>query len=82
MLSTMYGKVEKAIRYAQEPERITFNDFQVTIHGDHRNHVVTFSRGSWNCDCETFDQHDYCPHTMAMERVLGGMLGEAVPATD
>lgn len=74
MHSTMYGKIEKAIRYAQEPDRIVFSDFQVLLEGDHRNHTVNYDRGAWRCDCETMQQHGYCPHSMALERVLGNML--------
>jgi hypothetical protein len=80
MHSTMYGKIEKASRYAQEPDRIVFHDFQVTLEGDHREHLVSYDHGAWSCDCETLGQHGYCPHTMAMERVLGSMLRE-MPAT-
>jgi hypothetical protein len=74
MLSTMIGKIEKAMRYSSEPERIVFNEFQVTLQGDHRNHLVNFNQGLWSCDCETFDQTRYCSHTMTMERVLRNML--------
>jgi hypothetical protein len=77
MYSTMIGKIEKAIRYSQEPDRIVFNDFIVTLEGDHRNHTVTYHDGSWSCDCDTFQQSGYCSHSMAMERVLRGMI----PAT-
>jgi hypothetical protein len=74
MYSTMIGKIEKAIRYSQEQDRIVFNDFRVTIEGDHRDHQVTFHEGAWGCDCETFQQTGYCSHSMAMERVLRGMI--------
>jgi len=75
MTSTMIGKIEKAKRYAEEQEkRIVFNAFEVSLEGDHRNHRVGFDHGRWGCDCETFDHNGYCPHTMAMERVLGEMI--------
>ena len=76
MLSTMIGKIEKAMRYANEPERIVFNEFRVTLQGDHRNHLVSFNENNWQCDCETFEQTDVCSHTMTMERVLRDMLPE------
>jgi hypothetical protein len=81
MYSTMIGKIEKAIRYSQEPQRIVFTDFQVTLEGDHRNHQVAFHDGTWGCDCDTFRQTGYCSHSMAMERVLRGMVlaSEASP---
>lgn len=74
MHSTMIGKIEKAKRYAEEPGRFAFDEFRVRLEGDHRDHVVEYHFGSWSCDCETFDHNGYCPHTMAMERVLGDML--------
>lgn len=74
MHSSMIGKIEKAMRYAQEPDRIVFNDFKVTLEGDNRNHVVSYTHGQWSCDCETIDQAGYCSHTMTMERVLGDMI--------
>ncbi len=79
MLSSVIGKVDKAMRYATEPERIVFQAFHVAIQGDHRSHDVRFDEGQWHCDCETFDQTGYCSHTMTMERVLRNMLpGPAV----
>jgi hypothetical protein len=74
MHSTMIGKIEKAKRYAEEPRRIAFDEFRVGLQGDHRHHVVEYRLGTWSCDCETFAHNGYCPHTMAMERVLGEML--------
>ena len=74
MHSTMIGKIEKAKRYAEETQRIAFEEFRVTLEGDHRDHIVGYDLGSWSCDCETFAHNGYCPHTMAMERVLGNML--------
>lgn len=74
MYSGMIGKIEKAIRYSQEPERVVFRDFRVTIEGDHHRHVVTYHDGVWDCDCETIDQAGYCSHTMTLERILGDMI--------
>jgi hypothetical protein len=75
MHSTMIAKIEKARRYAEEQDkRVVFNAFEVTLEGDHRDHRVTFDRGAWDCDCETFAHNSYCPHTMTMERVLGDRI--------
>ena len=35
MNSSMIGKIEKAHRYAREPERVRFNEFKATFHGGH-----------------------------------------------
>ncbi len=74
MNSSMIGKIEKAKRYAAEPERIRFQQFRVVLSGNHRTHDVRFDQGSWGCDCDTFAQMGYCSHTMALERVLGPMI--------
>lgn len=75
------SKVQKAKQYAEErDERIRFNSFSVEIDGDNNHHTTSFNRGQWNCDCEFFKSHGHCSHSMAMERVLGPMLGEPVAA--
>jgi len=77
MDSGMIGKIDKAKRYAEQLDRISFDQFEVTLKGDNSTHVVTFSDGGWSCDCGFFARRGVCSHTMALERVLGVML----PAT-
>ena len=48
----MIGKIEKAKRYAEEPERFRFDDFTVRFDGDNNGHTVTCAQGDWQCDCE------------------------------
>ncbi|HID87151.1 MAG TPA: hypothetical protein EYP55_07195 [Anaerolineae bacterium] len=74
MDSAMIGKIEKAMRYAQEKDRIVFTQFAVTIKGDHGQHAVSYNKGRWSCDCGFFARRGVCSHTMTMERVLRGML--------
>jgi hypothetical protein len=74
MDSAMIGKVEKAMRYAQERDRIAFTQFTVTIAGDHSQHAVSYNEGRWTCDCDFFAMRGVCSHTMTMERVLREML--------
>lgn len=76
----MIGKIEKAKRYAEQRERIRFESLRATLQGDHKPHVVEFARGEWKCDCDFFATRGVCSHTMALERVLEGMLIEAVEA--
>ena len=76
MDSGMINKIQKARRYAEERDRIAFRRFEVTVRGEHREHRVTFDDGTWSCDCGFFDSRGVCSHTMAMERVLSGMLIE------
>lgn len=74
MDSSMIGKIEKAMRYAQEPDRIQFNQFQVSFNGDHDVHTVAYNQGQWHCDCGFFNQRGVCSHVMTLERVLMGMV--------
>ena len=80
MDSGMIGKIEKSKRYAEEPERIRFDSFDVTLRGTNSQHSVSYQTGSWKCTCNYFAGHDVCSHTMAMERILGVMLPPAAIA--
>jgi hypothetical protein len=74
MDSGMISKIQKAKRYAEERDRITFNDFDVTFRGEHDTYKVTYRQGHWACECGFFAQRGVCSHTMALERILMGML--------
>ena len=74
----MISKIEKAIRSAQEPDRISFQEFGLHFNGDHKPHVVTYGQGQWNCDCDFFGARGVCSHVMTLERVLMGMVEPAV----
>jgi hypothetical protein len=85
MNSSMIGKIEKAHRYAREPERISITGFSAVLHGDNSDHTVTLNDGHWHCNCHTFESHvvGTCAHVMAMQQVLGKMLPEELRyATD
>lgn len=66
--------VEKAARYADERDRIQFQTFRVTFHGNNSEHIVTYDHGTWDCDSMSFKMRGVCSHTMAMERLLKGMV--------
>jgi len=74
MDSGMIGKIQKAKRYAEEPERIRFEQFRVTIQGKNSQHKVSYEQGNWRCTCNYFASRGVCSHTMAMERLLGVSL--------
>jgi hypothetical protein len=73
----MIGKIEKAKRYAQEPDRFHFEHFQLNFRGDNNDHHVSFDHGTWKCDCDYFHLRGMCCHTMALERLLDQMLPAA-----
>lgn len=73
--------VEKAARYADEPDRIQLKTFKATFHGTNNEHVVTYDNGNWTCDSMSFQLRGVCSHTMALERLFKGMvIPVAVPA--
>lgn len=78
MDSAMIGKIMKAKQYAEERERIRFSDFHIQFKGDHSDYVISYHEGRWQCNCHFFAQRGVCSHTMAMERVLGGMVTPAL----
>lgn len=78
MQSSLIGKVEKARRYAQERDRILFSNLRVGFRGENDTHEVRLEGDSWHCTCDFFAGWGFCCHTMALERVLEGMLPEKV----
>ncbi len=80
MDSGMIGKIEKAIRYAQERDRFQFQNFTVGVRGTHNTHTVSFNGDKLSCTCEFFGTRGTCSHTIAIEKVLGEMLPGAIPA--
>ena len=76
MQSSLIGKIEKANRYAQEPERVQFVDFSVKFRGDHSTYNTTYKEGTWHCTCDFFQHSGICSHTMAMNKILDVMIPE------
>jgi hypothetical protein len=72
----MIGKIEKAYRYAREPERVSFESFTASFDGSHDAYRVTHDESGWSCSCHTFEAHmvGTCSHVMAIQQILGGML--------
>lgn len=76
MNSSMIGKIEKARRYAEEPERARIQHLEVKFQGEHDLYHVGYHEGTWTCDCHSFSalHAGTCSHIMAMERLLGQMI--------
>jgi hypothetical protein len=72
--SSLIGKIEKAQRYAQEKERVTFSELSAKFRGENDNYTISYKDGKWHCSCSFFSQWGLCSHTMALEKILGGML--------
>jgi hypothetical protein len=76
MNSSMIGKIEKARRYAQEPERIRINALTALFHGTNDDYTVNLHDGVWHCSCHTFEHFGSCAHIIAAQRLLAPMLPE------
>jgi hypothetical protein len=76
MNSSMISKIEKAQRYAQEPERVSFSSLEAKFHGGHDDYVVSLANDGWQCSCHSFESLGTCSHVMAIQQMLGSMLTE------
>ena len=74
MNSGLIGKIDKAKRYATERRRMHVSSLQVDFHGENDTHQVALDGESWRCSCDFFGGWGACAHTMALERVLEGMI--------
>ncbi len=80
MNSSVIGKIEKARRYAQERDRMKVNSLSVHFRGENGDHDVELTEEAWRCTCDFFAGYGACAHTMALERVLEGMLPASLMA--
>lgn len=78
MNSSMIGKIEKAHRYAKEPERVRLSSIESIFHGSHDDYSVRLVDGHWRCSCHAFSSHAVgtCAHVMALQQLLFPMLSE------
>ena len=74
MHSSLIGKIQKASRYAQEPDRVSFQQFSASFRGEHDSYTVSYSDGKLRCSCNFFTSWGICSHTMTLQRLLGVML--------
>ncbi len=80
MDSSVIGKIEKAQRYSLEKDRFEFLTFSIVVQGDNGEYLVTYDHGQWHCNSEYFSKHGFDSHTMAVEKLLEGMLTQPAPA--
>lgn len=73
MHSDLINKIEKAKRYAQEPERFSIEHLQARFKGGD-DHMIRLNENGWSCDCNFFHSWHTCSHIMAVQRLLAPML--------
>ncbi len=74
MHSDLIGKIEKAKRYAQEPERFALERISARFRGGSSDHAITLEDDQWSCDCNFFRSWHTCSHVMAVQKLLAPML--------
>ena len=74
MDSSMIGKIDKARTYAEERGRVDISVLKASFEGNHNTYQVAFNSGTWDCQCHFFATRGVCSHTMALQRILEGML--------
>lgn len=76
MNSMLIGKIEKAHRYAHEPERVKLQSLSASFQGGHDDYTVDLESDSWTCTCHTFETQAIgtCSHIMALQEILRDML--------
>lgn len=76
------SRILKARQYAMErDQRVRVHSFEVELHGENANHLVSYEAGEWHCDCEEFGLRGVCSHVMAMEEILGEAVEPAMMLT-
>ena len=81
MQSSMIGKVEKAMRYAHEPDRVKISALTATFAGDNGTHTISLDADTWHCECHLFEAAGGCSHTLAIQKMLDPMLSDAAKET-
>lgn len=76
MNSSLISKVEKSRRYAEEPDRVRFQQFQVTFTGDNGDHVVTMDGTEFSDTSPSFQSQGTSSHVMALQKILAPMLSD------
>lgn len=70
----MIGKIEKARRYAREPERVTLHTLTALFTGDNNTYIVHLTPEGWDCSCPGYSLYNNCSHVMALEKMFRPML--------
>ncbi len=81
MQSSIMAKVEKAMRYAHEPDRVKLQRFEATFASDNDIHHISLDNDRWSCDCHLFGSAGGCAHTLAAQKMLDPMLTESAKET-
>jgi hypothetical protein len=76
MNSSLISWIEKAKRYASEPQRVQFSALDVRFRGDNGTHTIRLSGDAWSCECDHFRVHGLCAHVMTLQRLFAANLSD------
>lgn len=62
--------IDKAHRYAEEPERVRLTSLEARVRGDNGDHLVALTTGRLSCNCDHYEHEGLCAHVLTVERVL------------
>jgi len=74
MNSSIIGKIEKAHRYEQEPERVQIKNLEADFQGEHDTYHIKLASNHWSCSCSFYSAYGTCSHVMAAQLILAPML--------
>ena len=70
MQSALHGMIDKARRYAQEPDRVRMDSLAVRVRGNNGEHDVRLAEGRLVCDCDHYGHQAICAHVLTVERLF------------
>ena len=76
MNSSLISKVEKARRYAEQPELFRLQKFVVDFDGENGSHVVSMDGTDFDDSSHSFQTQGTSSHIMALQKILAPMLSE------
>jgi len=62
--------IDKAHRYAEEPERVHVARLEAVVRGDNSDHTVVLTGGRLSCNCDHYEHERLCAHVLTVEKVL------------
>ncbi len=70
----MISKIEKSRRYAEEPERVRFQEIEVLFDGENGEHRVCMRDIEFTDTSHSFEAIGTSSHIMALQKILAPML--------
>jgi hypothetical protein len=74
MQSALHSMIQKAHRYAEEPQRVAIFRLETTVRGDNNDHVVRLEDGRLRCECDHYAFEGLCAHVLTVERLFKAHL--------